>query len=402
MGKEVKRGRGYSDFFDEQGQSIAEDEVVSEFYEDSHNGRFITGDLEGTNDYTYLTDIDVEVNDGDTGDDEEYDGASGDDKEPKSKRPLIGIGVGVIALIFAFILLFNALGNRTEVANVGLEDTQAMVQALFSESGNIKRELSFDELDSAKLYVQQLEEGPGKNELQLKLSQAQKQLESQQQGQRLVTEVTKDGQPFVDINRSNLPLRVVDFPMSYDPEYAQQLSNVYNQSYDAIESAFNLEDELNKLVNSGNVTTEAIQQYKARIEQLPASQLKQRVSREYNKQMENFQTAHQESIQTAEESRREESIIAEQASREASELAKIEAEAIRKQQEQASINEAVRAQEEARIQAEVQARLEAERQESIRIDAERASIEESIQSSIQESISISIGQQVPVLDETVE
>ena len=410
MSRKGRQGRGSSDFFDEVGENIAEDEL-----QEFDGNEFDSGELYDEQ-YVYLTGEDIGLDDeplqGGESDDEDDEledvPVKGKTKADRNKRTFMAIGIGAIGVVLGIFLLFNALNNRTDVANIGMEETEVLVQNLFGESGNIKRELSRDAVDEAKLYVAQLEEGSGKNQLQMKLSQAEKQLESQIQAQRLVSEVTKDGQPYVDISRSSLPVRVLEFPTSYDPEYANQLMSVYNTSYDAIESAFNLEDEFNRVVNGVEVTPEIIQQFKVRVEQLPASQLKQRMSREYNKQMEKFQQTHQESIQRAEQERKEAELKAQTESREAEELARLEQESIQRAESVAQQNEIARQREEARIQAEVQARLEAERIEKERIEAERQSIEESIQASIQESIRVSIEAEnlantPPVTnDETVE
>lgn len=396
MPRKGRQGRGSSDFFDEVGENIAEDEL-----QEFEGEEFDSGELYDEQ-YVYLTGEDIEVDeeplqgDGELDEDEleedelEDGNVKGKSKSERIKRTLMVIGLGVLGVLVGIFLLFNALNNRTDVANIGMAETEVLVQNLFGESGNIKRELTRDAVDEAKLYVAQLEEGTGKNQLQMKLSQAEKQLESQIQAQRLVSEVTKDGQPYVDISRSSLPVRVLEFPTSYDPEYSNQLMSVYNTSYDAIESAFNLEDEFNRVVNGVDVTPEIIQQFKVRVEQLPASQLKQRMSREYNKQMEKFQQAHQESIQRAEQERKEEELKAETERREAEELARLEQESIQRAESIAQQNEIERQREEARIQAEIAARLEAERKEQERIESERQSIEESIQESIQESIKESL------------
>lgn len=408
MPRKGRQGRGSSDFFDEVGENIAEDEL-QEFEGDE----FDSGELYDEQ-YVYLTGEDIGLDDeplqGGESDDEddedelEDEPVKGKTKAERNKRTFMAIGIGALGVVFGIFLLFNALNNRTDVANIGMEETEVLVQNLFGETGNIKRELTRDAVDEAKLYVAQLEEGSGKNQLQMKLSQAEKQLESQIQAQRLVSEVTKDGQPYVDISRSSLPVRVLEFPTSYDPEYANQLMSVYNTSYDAIESAFNLEDEFNRVVNGVDVTPEIIQQFKVRVEQLPASQLKQRMSREYNKQMEKFQQAHQESIQRAEQERKEAELIAETERREAEELARLEQESIQRAESVAQQNEIARQREEARIQAEVQARLEAERIEQERIESERRAIEESIQESIRASIEAeNLANTPPVSnDETVE
>lgn len=407
MPRKGRQGRGSSDFFDEVGENIAEDEL-----QEFEGEEFDSGELYDDQ-YVYLTGEDIEFDEEpgnlDTQDELDEDeleegNVKGKSKNERIKRTLMVIGLGMFGVLVGIFLLFNALNNRTDVANIGMEETEVLVQNLFGESGNIKRELTRDSVDEAKLYVAQLEEGSGKNQLQMKLSQAEKQLESQIQAQRLVSEVTKDGQPYVDISRSSLPVRVLEFPTSYDPEYANQLMSVYNTSYDAIESAFNLEDEFNRVVNGVDVTPEIIQQFKVRVEQLPASQLKQRMSREYNKQMEKFQQSHQESIQRAEQERKEAELIAETESREAEELARLEQESIQRAESVAQQNEIARQREEARIQAEVQARLEAERIEQERIESERRAIEESIQESIRASIEAeNLANTPPVSnDETVE
>lgn len=441
MSKDDKKGRGQSDFFDEVEDDLLDDSIdnlsdktpqrsIGRVYDEEYV--YVAGEdfdedpepitetglggepvfryyvepepesehEEGT---TTVSNQEEELDEGDQEEElEDVPSRKGKSKDPKVKRTLTAVGLGVLGVIIGVLLLFNALNNRTEVTNFGLAETEAKVQELFSESGDIRRELTRDALDEATLYVAQLEEGIGKNQLQMKLSQAEKQLESQIQAQRLVSEVTKDGKPYVDISRSSLPVRVSDFPMSYDKEYAEQLKTAYNTTYDTIEKAQKLEDDFNKALNSGSLTSETIKPYKERIEQLPESQLKQRVSREYNTLMDKFQQEHQESVQRAEEAKREAEIIAEQERREAEALAKLEKERIEREAEVTRQNEIARKQEEARIQAEIDERLEQERLEQERIEQERRELEQALQEqansqSNQESQS-SISQPVDNLD----
>lgn len=407
MSKEGKKGRGQADFFDEIEDELG-DELATETSEPTTEPRtgkiydeeyvYIAGEefqeepepiqpqeeevfryyVEPEPVYEPVVEPEPEEEpEEEEPEDEESGVRKGKSKDVKGRRTLAVVGLGVLGVIVGVLLLFNALNNRTEVVNFGLAETEVMVNGLFGESGNIRRELTRDAVDEATLYVAQLEEGIGKNQLQMKLSQAEKQLESQVQAQRLVSEVTKDGKPHVDISRSSLPVRVADFPMGYDPEYADQLKTAYNTTYDTIEGAFKVEDDFNKAMNAG-LTSETIKPFKERIEQLPESQLKQRVSREYNTLMDKFQQEYEESVQREEEAKREAEVIAEQERREAEALAKLEQERIAREQEVARQNEIARQQEEARIQAEVEQRVEQERLERERIEAERRAIEEAL------------------------
>lgn len=424
MSKEGKKGRGQADFFDEIEDELV-DELATETSEPTTEPR--TGKIYDE-EYVYIAGEEfqeepepiqpqeeevfryyvepepvyepvVEPEPEEEPEDEESGVRKGKSKDVKGRRTLAVVGLGVLGVIVGVLLLFNALNNRTEVVNFGLAETEVMVNGLFGESGNIRRELTRDAVDEATLYVAQLEEGIGKNQLQMKLSQAEKQLESQVQAQRLVSEVTKDGKPHVDISRSSLPVRVADFPMGYDPEYAEQLKTAYNTTYDTIEGAIKVEDDFNKAMNAG-LTSETIKPFKERIEQLPESQLKQRVSREYNTLMDKFQQEYEESVQREEEAKREAEVIAEQERREAEALAKLEQERIEREAEVARQNEIARQQEEARIQAEVEQRVEQERLERERIEAERRAIEEALreQANSQAESAVSSSQPMDNLD----
>lgn len=387
------KGREDDDFF-----SVDEDD----FYIDLSGGLdddVLQEDLPHEDDegpyYTIVDDPDEDD------DNEEFyveEGVEEGDEEPDTRKRMIQIGgiVGVVllALTFSMFLLSNAFGSNGRVENLDTQQIEALVGDLFSESGNIKRDLSKDELDIAKQYVNNLDEGTLKVELRLKLTQAEEQLAKQTQALALVQGVMKDGQPYIDLNRNSLPQKVDQFPMNFDTAYAQELSTKYYNAYDVIEQAHKLEDELYTVINNPATTLLDIDAFRSRIEQLPSSQLKTKLSRAFNNKVEELKKLstqskeeesrklEAESLSRLEESRKiEESIlesINEQNRLESEEASIAEAESLQKELER---QESIRQEsilEESRVQ------------ESILEESIQTSIEESIQESIRESIESSI------------
>lgn len=393
------KGRGDDDFF-----SVDEDD----FYIDLSGGLDVDDlqeDLPHDDDEgPYYTIVD-EPDDEDYDDDDEEVYVEEGDGEPDTRRRMIQIGgiVGVVllALTFSMFLLSNAFGSNGQVDNLDTQQIEVLVGDLFSESGNIKRDLSKDELDIAKQYVNNLDEGTLKVELRLKLTQAEEQLSKQTQALALVQGVMKDGQPYIDLNRNSLQPKVDQFPMNFDTAYAQELSTKYYNAYDVIEQAHKLEDELYTVINNTASTLADIDAFRSRIEQLPSSQLKTKLSRAFNNKVEELKQLstqskdeesrklESESLSRLEESRQiEESILSsidEQNSRESESASIAESESLQKELE---LQESIR-QESIRQESIIQ---ESIRQESIQSSIE-ASIQESIQASIEASIQESIRQE---------
>lgn len=389
------QGRGDDDFF-----SVDEDD----FYIDLSGGLDVDDlqedlphdDEEGPY-YTIVDDPDEDYDD----DEEEFYVEEGVD-EPDTRRRMIQIGgiVGVVllALTFSMFLLSNAFGSNGQVDNLDTQQIEELVGDLFSESGNIKRDLSKDELDIAKQYVNNLDEGTLKVELRLKLTQAEEQLSKQTQALALVQGVMKDGQPYIDLNRNSLQPKVDQFPMNFDTAYAQELSTKYYNAYDVIEQAHKLEDELYAVINNTASTLADIDAFRSRIEQLPSSQLKTKLSRAFNNKVEELKKLstqskdeesrklESESLSRLEESRQiEESILSsidEQNSRESESASIAESESLQKELE---LQESIR---------QESIRQESIIQESIRQESIQSSIEESIQESIQTSIEASIQESI--------
>lgn len=388
------KGRGDDDFF-----SVDEDD----FYIDLSGGLDhddLQKDLPHDDEGPYYTIVDEPDGPDEDYDDEEFYDEEGDD-EPDTRKRMIQIGgiVGVVllALTFSMFLLSNAFGSNGQVDNLDTQQIEALVGDLFSESGNIKRDLSKDELDIAKQYVNNLDEGTLKVELRLKLTQAEEQLSKQTQALALVQGVMKDGQPYIDLNRNSLQPKVDQFPMNFDTAYAQELSTKYYNAYDVIEQAHKLEDELYAVINNTASTLADIDAFRSRIEQLPSSQLKTKLSRAFNNKVEELKKLstqskdeesrklESESLSRLEESRQiEESILSsinEQNSRESESASIAESESLQKELER---QESIR---------QESIRQESIIQESILQESIEASIQESIQTSIEASIQESIRQE---------
>lgn len=374
------KGRGDDDFF-----SVDEDD----FYIDLSGGLGhddLQEDLPHDEEGPYYTIVDDPDEDDD---DEDFYVKEGED-EPDTRKRMIQIGgiVGVVllALTFSMFLLSNAFGSNGQVENLDTQQIEALVGDLFSESGNIKRDLSKDELDIAKQYVNNLDEGTLKVELRLKLTQAEEQLAKQTQALALVQGVMKDGQPYIDLNRNSLPQKVDQFPMNFDTAYAQELSNKYYNAYDVIEQAHKLEDDLYTVINNPATTLLDIDAFRSRIEQLPSSQLKTKLSRAFNNKVEELKKL---STQSKEEESRK---------LEAESLARLEESRKIEESILESIDEQNRLESEAASIAEAESlQKELERQESIRQESileesrvQESILEESIQTSIEESIQESI------------
>ena len=211
----------------------------------------------------------------------------------------------------------------------------------------------------------------------------------------------KDGQPYIDLNRNSLQQKVDQFPMNFDTAYAQELSTKYYNAYDVIEQAHKLEDELYTVINNTATTLADIDAFRSRLEQLPSSQLKTKLSRAFNNKVEELKKLstqskdeesrklESESLSRLEESRQmEESILSsidEQNSLESESASIAESESLQKELE---LQESIR-QESIRQESIIQ---ESILQESIQSSIE-ASIQESIQTSIEASIQESIRQE---------
>lgn len=313
-------------------------------------------------------------------DEQDKDEPLPDEINPKEKWMIRGvIALTVIILLgFGGFILRNAFTNFGDATTEQVYEGESAVNALFSEEGKIKARLKAEEVNVAKEYVENLDEGTVKIELRLKVSQAEEQLEEQTKAERLVADITKDGKPYIDINNNSLVARAANFPTNYNTEYARQLSDQYNTAYDAIESAKKLERDFYATINASDVTLSQVDQYREPIEKLQESSLKIRLSNDFNDKVKELKLA-------AEEQRKRE------------ESESIEA---RKRAESESIAQSIQAsiqyEEELERQAEESRRLEEERQASIQESLRQESIlEESRRQEEQNTPSPSIPEPEP-------
>lgn len=281
-----------------------------------------------------------------------------DEVNPKEKwliRGVIALTV-IILLGFGGFILRNAFTNFGDTTTEQVYEGESAVNALFGEDGKIKARLKVEEVNVAREYVDNLDEGTVKIELRLKVSQAEEQLEEQTKAERLVADVTKDGRPYIDINDNSLVARAANFPTNYNTEYARQLSDQYNTAYDAIESAKKLERDFYTTINATDVTLSQVDKYREPIETLQESNLKIRLSNDFNGKVKELKVAAEE------QRKREES----------------ESIAARKRAESESIAQSIQAsiqyEEELERQAEESRRLEEERQASIQESLRQESI----------------------------
>src|SRR5574344_638869 len=138
------KGRGDDDFF-----SVDEDD----FYIDLSGGLDhddLQEDLPHDDDegpyYTIVDELD-EPDEPDEPDEEFYDEEGAEEPDTRKRIIQIGgiVGVVLLALTFSMFLLSNAFGSNGQVENLDTQQIEALVGDLFSESGNIKRDLSKDE-----------------------------------------------------------------------------------------------------------------------------------------------------------------------------------------------------------------------------------------------------------------
>lgn len=291
-------------------------------------------------------------------DEQDEDEPLPDEVNPKEKWMIRGvIALTVIILLgFGGFILRNAFTNFGDATTEQVYEGESAVNALFGEDGKIKARLKAEEVNVAREYVDNLDEGTVKIELRLKVSQAEEQLEEQTKAERLVSDVTKDGRPYIDINDNSLVARAANFPTNYNTEYARQLSDQYNTAYDAIESAKKLERDFYTTINATDVTLSQVDKYREPIEKLQESSLKIRLSNDFNDKVKELKLA-------AEEQRKRE------------ESESIEA---RKRAESESIAQSIQAsiqyEEELARQEEESRRLEEERQASIQESLRQESI----------------------------
>lgn len=313
-------------------------------------------------------------------DEQDEDEPLPDEINPKEKwliRGVIALTV-IILLGFGGFMLRNAFTNFGDATTEQVYEGESAVNGLFGEDGKIKARLKAEEVNVAREYVENLDEGTVKIELRLKVSQAEEQLEEQTKAERLVSDITKDGRPYIDINDNSLVARAANFPTNYNTEYARQLSDQYNTAYDAVESAKKLERDFYTTINATDVTLSQVDKYREPIETLQESNLKIRLSNDFNDKVKELKIA-------AEEQRKRE------------ESESIEA---RKRSESESIEQSIQAsiqyKEELERQAEESRRLEEERQASIQESLRQESIlEESLRQEEQNTSSSSTTEPTP-------
>lgn len=227
--------------------------------------------------------------DADDEDDEEYDEDVVYDAPKKRKGKGKGKWTAIIVLLLSLFLVGGVYLFRSAATNFGkveqksINDTISEVNDLFGDDGKIIAKLDKGVWDIARQRVELLEDSPQKVKLRTQIGEAENQLKSQTDAESLVNALLLNGQPFVDIHLNSFPERVEKFPTNFNTEYARELQDLYNTTYDAIKSVKDAERAFYLAVDSPDLTLAVLETYRSSIEGLVDSKTKTTMATTFNK-----------------------------------------------------------------------------------------------------------------------
>lgn len=307
------------------------------------------------------------------------------EKKPNRWKEL---GIWVVAIMVLSTSIYFAvdymLTSRDEVyssAQVARLSAREAVDQMFAEDENgelayIRRDLTQEEYDQIEEMVEIIPESSEKVQINIKLRDAGEQLQSQLRAIELVEGLkTQEGDPNVDLKRSEVITEIDRFPDNFNPTYALELQEEYQAMAKVITDAHDLKDEIQELAVQLDdyLDKQQLDSLQTRVDGLPFSDLKSQLTfdmkalfQEYDRQQEELEEQRLE-----EERRRKEE---EKYRLEQEEIQrKAEEERLERQRREEAILEQQR-EEERQRQAEIDRQ---EREERERIEAEiRQELEE--------------------------
>lgn len=201
--------------------------------------------------------------------------------------------IGFMSILLILVIGGSALsgimkGNvdgRVKVLNATLEETNEYLNSLLDkETDTIIYKLEKDDFEHAESLVAGLSPSPQQIEINHKFGIIKDQYESQREGQRLVLNLLKEGQPDIDIHPDNLGNKktLEDFPKNYHPKYVDELYTKYSTTYDHIAKVHDYEREFTEIANN-TLDVDMIRNSKAYIDSLPISATRSRLQDKYTK-----------------------------------------------------------------------------------------------------------------------
>lgn len=191
--------------------------------------------------------------------------------------------------------MFESREDVYQAENVARMTAEEAVENLYDSDGKyVRRDLTQEEYDQVVAMVAEVPESSNKVKINSRLEQAGEQIKEQLEAVELVSTLRlPNGEVNVDLDGDVIKENLASFPSNFNPDYAKELKDKYEEASKVIKNAIKLEESIRELgTETGTRLDKAeLDLLNKEVDGLPMSERKSRLTldmkalyQEYNRQ----------------------------------------------------------------------------------------------------------------------
>lgn len=191
--------------------------------------------------------------------------------------------------------MFESREDVYQAENVARMTAEEAVENLYDSDGKyVRRDLTQEEYDQVVAMVAEVPESSNKVKINSRLEQAGEQIKEQLEAVELVSTLRlPNGEVNVDLDADVIKENLASFPSKFNPDYAKELKDKYEEASKVIKNAIKLEESIRALgTETGTSLDKAeLDLLNKEVDGLPMSERKSRLTldmkalyQEYNRQ----------------------------------------------------------------------------------------------------------------------
>lgn len=208
--------------------------------------------------------------------------------------------------------MFESREDVYQAENVARMTAEEAVENLYDSDGKyVRRDLMQEEYDQVVAMVAEVPESSNKVKINSRLEQAGEQLKEQLEAVELVSTLRlPNGEVNVDLDGDVIKENLASFPSKFNPDYAKELKDKYEEASKVIKNAIKLEESIRALGTETDTRLDKaeLDLLNKEVDGLPMSERKSRLTldmkalyQEYNRQQDVIrEEAEAESLRQAE------------------------------------------------------------------------------------------------------
>lgn len=191
--------------------------------------------------------------------------------------------------------MFESREDVYQAENVARMTAEEAVENLYDSDGKyVRRDLTQEEYDQVVAMVAEVPESSNKVKINSRLEQAGEQIKEQLEAVELVSTLRlPNGEVNVDLDADVIKENLASFPSNFNPDYAKELKDKYEEASKVIKNAIKLEESIRALGTETDTSLDKaeLDLLNKEVDGLPMSERKSRLTldmkalyQEYNRQ----------------------------------------------------------------------------------------------------------------------